>query len=153
MSSTYQTLLCLLYSGQGVVVLFVQVFRWWKSIQNHRLPSFFLTTHHHIAPGTLTGPDSAQLQHLLQVVHNLLNQCWGICLNHSLKGVSSVTFIMCSIGWVQPNSAGSNKNMSWYSARSQQAASTSLGDQESNPLKSSSLNSLPCLCLAVNLGV
>ena len=31
-------------------------------------------------------------------------------------------------------------------------ASASLGGQESNPLKSNSLNSLPCLCLTVNLG-
>ena len=41
----------------------------------------------------------------------------GIHLNHSLKGVSSVTFIICSVEWVQPNSAGSNESMSWYLAR------------------------------------
>ena len=77
----------------------------------------------------------------------------GIHPNHSLKGVSSITFIMCSVEWVQPNSAGSNENMLWYLARSWQAASASLGGQESNPLKSNSSNSLPCLCLTVNLGV
>ena len=42
----------------------------------------------------------------------------GIHLNHSLKGVLSVTFIVCSVEWVQPSSAGSNENMSWYLARS-----------------------------------
>ena len=41
----------------------------------------------------------------------------GICLNCSLKGVSSVTFMVCSVEWVQPNSTGSNENTSWYLAR------------------------------------
>ena len=98
-------------------------------------------------------PDSARLQHLLQVVLNLFNQQGEICLNRSLKGVSSVTFIMWSIEWVQPNSMGSNKNMSGNSARSQQVASASTRGQESNPLKSSLSNSFPCLCLTVNLGL
>ena len=70
-----------------------------------------------------------------------------------LKGVSSITFIMCSMEWVQPNSAGSNGNTSWYLARSWQAASTSSGAEESNPLRSNSLNKLPCLCLTVSWGV
>ena len=77
----------------------------------------------------------------------------GICLKDSLKGVSSVTFIICSVEWVQPNSAGSNENTSWYLAKRQQAASASSGAQESRPLKSNSSNNLPCLCLTVNLGV
>ena len=77
----------------------------------------------------------------------------GIYLNHSLKGVSLVTFIVCSVEWVQPNSVGSNENMSWYSAKRQHAASTSSGVQESRPLKSNSSNNLPCLCLTVSLGV
>ena len=55
--------------------------------------------------------------------------------------------------WVQPNSTGSNKNMSWYLARSQQAVSTSSGAQESRPIKSNLSNNLPCLCLTVSLGV
>ena len=112
-----------------------------------------LPYHHHcIAPGTLVGLDSTQLQHLPQVVPNLFNQ-WQGNLNCSLKGMSSITFIMCSVEGVQPNSTGSNENTSWYLARSQQAASASSGDQESNPLKSNSSNSLPCLCLTVNLAV
>ena len=77
----------------------------------------------------------------------------GIHLNHSLKGVSSVTFMICSVEWVEPNSARSNENTSWYSARSQWAASTNSGVQESRPLKSNSSNSLPCLCLTVSLWV
>ena len=72
----------------------------------------------------------------------------GIHMNHSLKGILSVTFIVCSVEWVQPCFAGSNENMSWYLARSGQAASANSGAQESRPLKSGSSNSLPCLCLS-----
>ena len=61
--------------------------------------------------------------------------------------------MICSIEWVQPNSAGSSENTSWYLARSQQAASTNSGVQESRPLKSNSSNNFPCLCLTVSLGV
>ena len=77
----------------------------------------------------------------------------GICLNHSLKGVLSVTFIICSLEWVQSNSARSNKNTSWYSARSWRAVSASSGVQESRLPKSNSSNNLPCLCLTVRAGV
>ena len=77
----------------------------------------------------------------------------GICLNCSLKGVSSVTFMVCSMEWVQPNSAGSNENTSWYLASSWHAASASSGVQESRLLKSNLSNNLPCLYLAVSLGV
>ena len=77
----------------------------------------------------------------------------GICVNLSLKGVLSVTFIICSVGWVQPNSARSNENMSWYLARSWQVASASSGVHESRLFKSNSSNNLPCLCLTVGSGV
>ena len=77
----------------------------------------------------------------------------GICVNHFLKGVSLVTFIVCSVEWVQPNSNASNKNTSWYSAKSQHAASASSGIQESRPLKSNPSNNLPCPCLTLSLGV
>ena len=77
----------------------------------------------------------------------------GIHLNHSLKGVSLVTFIVCSMEWVQPNSTGSNENTSWHSAKSWCAASAISGVQESRPLKSNSSNNLPCLCLTISLEV
>ena len=64
-----------------------------------------------------------------------------------------MTFMVCSLEWVQPNLAGSNENMSWYLARSWHVASASSGVQESRPLKSNSSNNLPCLCLTVSLGV
>ena len=122
---------------------------------NAELQAAILLSHqyHHVVPCTLARPDSARLKHLPQVVLNLLNQWQRICLNCSLKGMSSATFIMCLVGWVQPNSAVSNKNIPWYLARRWCTASASSGGQESNPLKSSSLNSFPCLCLTVSLGV
>ena len=60
---------------------------------------------------------------------------------------------MCSVEWIQPNSAGSNENTLCYLARSQWAASTSLGVQESRPLKSISSSNLPYHCLKVSLVV
>ena len=76
----------------------------------------------------------------------------GICQNHSLKGVSSITFIICSVEWVQPNSVGSNENTSWYSAKSWQAVAAISGGQDSNPLKSNSSNSFASHSLTVNFG-
>ena len=124
-----------------------------KSMQNHRPPSFFLTsttTLHQALWLVLIVPDSSISCRWFQTSSA---SSAGICLNCSLKGVSSVTFIICLVEWVQPNSVGSNENMSWYSAGSQWAVSVSSGGQESNLLKSSSSNNFPRLCLTVNLGV
>ena len=122
-------------------------------MQNHNPPSFFLT-------------NTTVLHHALwlsQIVPgSSISQRWfwtsstrgrGICLNHSLKGLSLVTLIECSIEWVQPNSAGSIEKTLWYSAKSWQVASANSGDHESNPRRSSSSNNFPCLCLTVSLGV
>ena len=76
----------------------------------------------------------------------------GIHLNNSLKGVSSVTLIVCLVEWVQPNSMGSNKKNHGIWPKSWQAASANSGGHEFNLLRSNSLNSLPCLCLVVKLG-
>ena len=129
------------------------VFRQQKLIQKFKLPSFFCTKtmalDHALWLG-LMAPDS-------NISFKWFLTSWTnggrIHLNHSLKGVSSVTFIICSMEWVLPNSAGSNENTSWYLARSQWAASASSGVQESRPLRSNSLNNFPCLCLTVSLGV
>ena len=51
----------------------------------------------------------------LYVHSDIGSQCrngGGIRLKCSLNGVSSVTFIVCSVEWVHPNSVGSNENMS-----------------------------------------
>ena len=129
------------------------VFRQQKSMQNHRPPSFFctnITALHQALWLGLIAPDSNISHRWFQTSST---NGGAIHLNHSLKGVSSVTFIMCSMEWVQPNSAGSNENTLWYSARSQWAASASTGAQESRSLKSNSSNNFLCLCLTVSLGV
>ena len=131
----------------------MQAFRQWKSIQKCKPPSFFCTITTALHQALWLG---------LMVLDSNITFKWfltystsggGIHLNHSLKGVSSVTFMICSVKWVQSNSAGSNENTSWYSSRSQWAASANSGVQESRPLKSNSLNNLPCLCLTVSLGI
>ena len=121
-------------------------------MQNHRLPSFFCTNttafHQTLWLG-LIARDS-NISH--RWFRNSLTSGGGIRLNLYLKGVSSITFIMCSVEWVQPNSTGSNENTSWYLARSWQVASASSRAQDSKPLRSN-LNNLPCLCLTFSWGV
>ena len=122
-------------------------------MQNCRPPSFFLTntiTLHHALWLGLIAQDSS-ISH--RSFETSSTRGGGIHLNHSSKGVSSVTFIMRSVEWVQASSMGSNKNTLWYSAKSWQVPSASYRGQESNPLKSSSSNNFPCLCLTVNFGV
>ena len=131
----------------------MQAFRQQKSIQKCRLPSFFCTSttalHQALWLGLMVPDSNISFKWFLTSSTN----GGGIHLNCSLKGVSSVTFMICSVEWVQPNSAGSNENMSWYLARSQQATSANSRVQESRLLKSNSSNNLPCLCLTVSLGI
>ena len=131
----------------------MQAFRQWKSIQNHKPPSFFCTNstalHQALWLG-LMAPDS-NISHRQLLTSSTKGR--GIHLNHSLKGVSLVTVIVCSMEWVQPNSVGSKENTSWYLAKGQHVASASLGVQESRLLKSNSLNNLHSLWLTVSLGI
>ena len=114
----HEALQCLLYSGERIGILLCVSIQAAKVDAKTQAAIFLPHQHHGIAPHTLAGSDGTRFQHILQVIPNLLNQQCGIHLNRSLKEVLSVTFIICSMEWVQPNSAGSNENPSWYSARS-----------------------------------
>ena len=131
----------------------MQAFKQWKSIQKCRPPPFFHTSttalHQALWLGLMALDSNMSFKWFL----TSSTSGGGIHLNHSLKGVLSVTFMICSMEWVQPNSAGSNENTSWYLVRSQWAASANSGVQKSRLLKSNSSNNLPYLCLTVSLGV
>ena len=73
----------------------------------------------------------------------------GICLNHSLNGVSLVTLITCSVEHVQPSLLGSSEKTSWYSGKRDWAEASSMGGQDSKPLRSNSSNNFSCLCFTV----
>ena len=122
-------------------------------MQKCKLLSFFLTSmtalHQVLWLGLMTPDSNISLRWFL----TSSTISGGIRLNCSLNGVSSVTFMVCSVEWVHPSSAGSNENTSWYLARSWQALSANSGAHKSKPLRSNSLNSLPCLCLIINFGV
>ena len=79
-------------------------------MQNHRLPSFFLTNttalHQALWLGLIVPDSSISCRWFW----TSSTSSRGICLNHSLKRVSSVTFIICLVEWVQANSVGSNEN-------------------------------------------
>ena len=81
-------------------------------MQKHKLPSFFLTSMtalNQVLWLGLMAPDSnISLRRFL--TSSTIGG--GICLNHSLNGVSSVTLIVCSVEWVHPSSGRSNENMS-----------------------------------------
>ena len=137
--------------GSGYESFFVWALRCWKCMQKCRPQSFFLTSttalHHALWLGQIT-PES-----------NISGKCiWtfstsgdAICLNCSLNGVSSVTFITCSVECVQPSSLGSCEKTSWYSAKRDQAEAPSLGGQDSNPLRSNSSNNFSCLCFTASV--
>ena len=131
---------------------FLWAFRQWKSIQNCKPPSFFLTNTMVLHKALWLGQMEPDSSISLSWLWTSSTKGGGIHLNCSLKGVSSVTFIVSSVVWVQPNSVGSNEKTSWYSAKSQQVASANSKGHNFNPLKSNFLNSLPCLCLVVKLG-
>ena len=121
-------------------------------MQKHKPPSFFLTSttslHQALWLGLMAPDSNISLRWFL----TSSTISGGIHLNCSLKGVSSVTFMVCSVEWVQPSSTRSNENTSWYSARSRQASSANSWAHESKPLRSNSSNSLPHLCLIINFG-
>ena len=113
-------------------------------MQKCRLLSFFLTStmalHQALWLGLMALDSNISLRWFL--TSSTIGG--GIHLNRSFKRsiISHLYSMLCRVSAAQPRS---NWNMSWYSARSQQAASTNSGAHESRPLKSSSLNSLPCL--------
>ena len=151
--SAYQTLQHLLNSLQGVGVPSSygnsDGRSQCRSISLH--PSFLTNTmalHHALWLGCIAPDYSISLRWLW----TSSTKGRGICLNCSLKGVSSVTLIVCLVEWVQPNSAGSNEKTLWYLAKSQWADSANSGGHDPSPLRSSSSNSFPCLCWTVNLG-
>ena len=121
-------------------------------MQKHRLPSFFWTNttalHHALWLGQIT-PES-NISH--KCIRTSSINGGGICLNCSLNGVSSVTLITCLVQWVQPSSLGSSE-MSWYLAKRDLAEAASSGGQDSNLLRSISLNSFSCHCFTVSLGI
>ena len=139
--------------SSGYESFFVWVLRQQKSIQKHRPPSFFQTStttlHHALWLGQIT-PES-NISH--RYVQTSSTNGRGIHLNHSLNGVLSMTLITCLAEWVQPSSLGSKEKTLWYSAKRDVVESTSSGGQDSNPLKSNSLNNFSCLYFTVSFGV
>ena len=139
--------------GSGYKSFFVWVLRHWKSIQKHRPLSFFLTNttalHHVLWLGQIV-PES-NISHKCLWTSSVRSR--GIHLNCSLNEVLSVTLITCSVEWVQPSLLGSSEKTSWYSAKRDWVEATSLGGQDSNPLRSNFSNNFSCLCFTVNLGI
>ena len=118
----------------------------------HRPPSFSWTNttalHHTLLVGWI-APESNISCRCMQTSST---SGGGICLNCSLNRVLLVTLITCSVEWVQPSSLGSKEKTLWCSAKRDWVEFTRSDCQESNPLKSSSLNNFSCHCFTVNFG-
>ena len=123
-----------------------------KSIQKCRPPFFFLTNttalHHTLWLGQI-APES-NISH--KCIQTSSTNGRGICLNHSLNGVSLVNLITCLVEWVQPRSLGFNEKTLWYSAKTGWTEAASLGGQDAKPFRSNSSNNFSCLCFTVSLG-
>ena len=139
--------------GNGWQSFFMQMLRWWKSIQKHRLPSFFQTSStalHHTLYLRQIMPES-DISH--RCAQPSSTNGGGMCLNFSWNGASSVTLITCSVIWVQLSSQGSKEKMSWYSAKSEWVDSTRSRDHDSKLLNSNFSNSFCYLCSVVSFCV
>ena len=151
MSSTYQTLQCLLDPQQRVGVLFHYAHSGkQKSMQNHKPPSFFLTKTtalHHTLWLSQIVPDSSISQRWFGTSST---RGGGICLNHSLKGVS-ICHSDCMLGRVSAAQLCRVLIERHFGTglRASGSASANSGGHESNPLRSSLSNNFPCLCLTV----
>ena len=111
--------------------------RRWKSKQKCRLPSFFWTNTTALPHALWLGQIAPESNISCRCAQTASTNGWGIHLNHSLNGASSVTLIKCLVKCVQPSSQDSKEKMSWYSARSEQAELASSGSQDPRLLKSS----------------
>ena len=100
------------FQGNRLEYFFICAFRRRKSIQKHKLPSFFLTSMtalHQVLWLGLMAPDS-NISFRWFLTSSTIGG--GIHLKCSLNGVSSVDFMVCLVEWVHPSSTGSNENMS-----------------------------------------
>ena len=107
--------------------------RWQKSIQKCKPPSFQTNTtalHHTLWLGWI-GPES-NISH--RCIWTFSTNGGGFHLNCSLNGMLLVTWITCSIEWVQLSLLGSKEKTSWYSAKRDWAESTSLGGFQSTQI-------------------
>ena len=115
-------------------------------------PIFLSDQHNHVTPRALARAYCTCLQHLPHMCLHFYH--WlGNLSEPFLECSSSVTFITCHAGSVQPNSHESREKILWYSTSSQQAATLLLGVQESRLIKSSCSKSISLCCSTVIFGL
>ena len=127
--------------------------RLWKLMQKHRLPSFFLTNTtvlHQALWLALIVPDSIISHRWLQTSST---NDRGIHLNHPLKGVSSVTFIVCSVEWGTAQFCGVQQKHVMVLGQEPVGSICQLWRPRAQPTQIQFMKQFPCLCLTVNLGV
>ena len=128
----------------------MDVFRCWKI--DAKMQAAILLSHQHdsVAPSTLTRPDGTRFQHFPQMVPDFLHHRWWNSSELLLeKGCHQLPYGML-VEWVQPSSARSNENTSWYSARRWHASSTNSGAHNSNHLSLTHQTAYCTFCLIIS---
>ena len=92
----------LLHTGKGNESFLVLAFNFWKSMQNRRVPSFFLTRTMALHQGDFEGRMAPPSNMSCRFSRTSSKRGGAICRNLSLNGSSSISLIMCSAVSVQP---------------------------------------------------
>ena len=124
----------------GKASFLVWEFNWQKLMQNLSPPSFFetkTTALHHVNLLYFMAPTLSMWS---KCSFTSLRRIDGMFRGLSLKGLGSVTSIMCSMALVHPISPSSNAKMSWYSANKFKVYSLFSSAQDSSSKSSSFLN-------------
>ena len=110
--------------GKGYASFFVWVFSLWKSMQNQRPPSFFLTNtatlHHGNCDSFMVPPPNISCK----CSSTSSTKVGAVLQNLSLKGLSSVNSITCFTVLVHLISFGSGENTWWNSSNNHFALRT-----------------------------
>ena len=88
--------------GRGNESFLVLAFNFWKSMQNHRVPSFFLTRTMVLYQGDFDGQIAPPSNMSCRFSWTSSSRGGVICQNLSLNGLSSINSMMCSAMSVQP---------------------------------------------------
>ena len=122
--------------GMGYESFSMQSFSCRKSMQNQRVPSFFLTNTTALHHGELEGQIAPPLS--ISWMYSLTSSIKGGAMhqNRSLNGSLLVSLMTCSVASVHPISFLSREKILWYSMRSCQALFASSSGQSSSIVRS-----------------
>ena len=124
--------------GNGKASFLVQAFSFCKLIQNLSPPSFLWTRTTALLRADLLGLMAPTLSMWSRCSFTSSRRPEGMFLGLSLKGLGSVTLVLCSTALVHPILPSSNAKISWYSTSKFRAFSLFSSVQDLRPKSLSS---------------